>query len=146
MSKDKTHDGRAGDFERCTTQSSHSFSLSNHEPMMRCDLSLACSVSSIASRFPLTLWQPSLHADAVRVRKPKRHNEGVSPCRRMSGSTWNNSTCCTQKQGEGTEHQRAFCGSAELAKNGAGEMERIHSKHRRDDDETKQHCRRPHRH
>ena len=44
----------------------------------------------------------------------------------------------SQKQGEGTVHQRAFCGSAELAKNGTDGMERIHSKHRRDDDETKQ--------
>ena len=45
-----------------------------------------------------------------------------------------------QTHGEGTEHDRAFCESAEQAnsKSGADETKRMHSKHRRDDDEAKQ--------
>ena len=42
------------------------------------------------------------------------------------------------KQGEGTEHHRAFCESAEQAQSGADETRRSHSKHRRDEEETKQ--------
>jgi hypothetical protein len=44
----------------------------------------------------------------------------------------------SQTQGEGTEHQRAFGGSAERADSGADETRRIRSKHRQNDDETKQ--------
>ena len=48
----KTHDGCAGDFERCTTRSAHSVSLSNHEPRMRCDLSFGFASSQQPLRAP----------------------------------------------------------------------------------------------
>ena len=74
------------------------------------------------------------------VRNPERTQRGLrvlaDACRAARGS--DNRHVLSQKQGEGTEHQRAFCGCAELAKNGTDGMEGIHSKHRRDDDETKQ--------
>ena len=49
-------------------------------------------VSPTASRFSLTLWQPSLHAVCRESEYQDVTTRVASPCQRIPGSTWNNST------------------------------------------------------
>ena len=57
-------------------------------------------VSPIASRSSLTLWQPSLHAVCRESEYQDVTTRVASPCQRIPGSTWNNSTCCRRRKGK----------------------------------------------
>ena len=58
------------------------------------------SFSRFGVLMSLNLWQPSLHAVCRESEYQDVTTRVASPCQRIPGSTWNNSTCCRRRKGK----------------------------------------------
>ena len=113
---------------------------------MRCDLSFVCSVSSIASRFPLNPLATIAAADAASKKSRTYTKRVASPCRRMSGSTWNNSTCCRRNKGKARYISVLSAGAQSWRRTEQTGWKESTANIDETTTRPSSHCRRPHRH